>query len=237
MAKRPVFIPLYQPEHLVDEVQVDFKWNPGFAVVQKKKNVAALHELAKTKGLFPLLEVSTKSDEKLGQRLSAFSLKIDTTIGAISIEAAFQGSKVFELGGPYTDIYKKSSVDAKRDGRLKQSGKLIGFNYFGQEWPLIPKTAFYDWLFLSALQPHQNYLQRLFAYKGFTDIEFNPEKSINCQARTCALLLSLLKLGLLDEVLVSQESFIAFVAADSLKQPHSLGSIRQDSGLFGNGIY
>jgi hypothetical protein len=226
MAKRPVFIPLFKPEHLVDEVQIDFTWNPGFAAVQKKKNVVALHDVAKSKGLFPLLEVSTKSDEKLGQRLSAFSLKIKSEIGEISIESAFQGSKVFELGGPYTDIYKKDSRGAKRDERLKQSGKLIGFNYFGLEWSLTPKTAFYDWLFLTALQPHQEYLKRLFEYKGFTDIEFNPEKSINCQARTCALLLSLLKLELLNKVLVSQDSFISFVSADSLKQPHSL-DVRQ----------
>ena len=59
------------------------------------------------------LEVSTKSNEKLGQRLSAFNLKIDTKIGEITIESAFQGSKVFEHGGPYTDIYKKDSRDAK----------------------------------------------------------------------------------------------------------------------------
>lgn len=222
MVKRPIFIPLFQPEHLVDEVQLNFKWNSGFAAVQKKKNVVALHDVAKGKGLFPLLEVSTKSDEKLGQRLSAFNLKINTEIGEISIESAFQGSKVFELGGPYTDIYKKDSRNAKMDERLKQSGKLIGFNYFGQKWALTPKTAFYDWLFLTALQPHQEYLKRLFKYKGFTDIEFNPEKSINCQARTCALLLSLLKLDLLNEALSSQNSFISFILIDSLKQPHSL---------------
>jgi hypothetical protein len=226
MAKRPVFLPAFKLDHLVDEIQTDFEWNPGFSATQKKKNVAALHDAARRRGFFPLLEVSTKSEELLGQRLSAFSLKIKTKIGEISVEAAFQGSKVFEHGGPYTDIYKKDSRDAKRDERLKQSGKLLSFNYFGQAWPLIPKTAFYDWLFLTALHPHQDYLKRLFKYKGFTDIEFNPEKSINCQARTCALLVSLLKLELLNEALASQDSFISLVLADSLKQLHST-DIRQ----------
>jgi hypothetical protein len=226
MAKRPVFIPLFNLDHFVDEVQIDFQWNPGFAAIQKKKNVAALHEAAKSKGFSPLLEVSTKSEELLGQRLSAFSLKIKSPAGEMSVEAAFQGSKVFEYGGPYTDIYQKNSRDAKRDERLKQSGKLIGFDYFGQKWSLIPKTAFYDWLFLTALQPHQEYLKRLFKYKGFTDIEFNPETSINCQARTCALLVSLLKLQLLDAALSSQDNFISVVTVDSLMQPHSM-DIRQ----------
>lgn len=221
MASRPVFTALGDPSHLVREIQVDFSWNPGFAPVQKKKNIAAMHESAKAKGLTPLLEVSTKSEEKLGQRLSAFNLKIKTEVGEISIESAYQGSKVFKKGGPFFDIYEKDSRSAKKDERLQNSGALVGFSFFGQKWPLIPKTAFYDWLYLTALAPHHDYLKRLFEYKGFTDIEFNPEKSINCQARTCALLVSLLKLDALDEALRSQSDFIAMVATDSFNQRHS----------------
>ncbi len=221
MAKRPVFVPLGTAEHLVNEIQVKFNWSSGFAPVQKKKNVAALHAAAEQKGLFPLLEVSTKSEEELGRRLSAFSLKIETDIGGISIESAYQGSKVFENGGPYRDIYGKDSREAKKDTRVRESGRLVQFNFFGQEWPLVPKTAFYDWLYLSTLRPHQEFLKRLFVYKGFTDIEFNPEKSINCQARTCALLVSLLKLSALDEALRSQQDFIDMISSDSLKKDHS----------------
>lgn len=207
--------------HLVEETPVDFAWNPGFAPVQKKKNVEALHRAAQVRGLSPLLEVSTKSEELLGQRLSAFNLKVSTEAGEISIESAYQGSKVFKLGGPYTDIYRMDSWSAKKDQRLKNSGPLIGFDFFGQKWPLIPKTAFYDWLYLSALAPHQEFLKRLFLYEGFTDIEFNPEKSINCQARTCALLVSLIKLDALSAALRSQADFISIVASDSFKQAHS----------------
>lgn len=221
MASRPVFTAVGDHAHLVKEVPVEFLWNPGFAPVQKKKNISAMHEAARRKGLSPLLEVSTKSEEKLGQRLSAFNLKIETEIGEISIESAYQGSKVFKVGGPYTDIYEMDSRSAKRDERLKNSGDLTGFNFFGQNWPLIPKTAFYDWLYLSALLPHKDYLRRLFDYAGFTDIEFNPEKSINCQARTCALLVSLLRLDCLDDALRSQSDFIAMVATDSFNQRHS----------------
>jgi hypothetical protein len=221
MAKRPVFMPAGQRDHFVDEIQCDFKWNPGFSPTQKKKNIAALHEAARRMGLSPLLEVSTKSEDKLGQRLSAFSLKIATPAGEVSIESAYQGSKVFQDGGPYLDLYEKDSRSAKTDERLRVSGKLLGFRFFGSDWPLVPKTAFYDWLYLSALQPHQEFLARLFQYKGFTDIEFNPERSINCQARTCAILVSLLRLELLDEALASQEHFIRIVMQDSLRQPHS----------------
>ncbi len=228
MAKRPVFIPICRPDHLVKETEFEFKWNPGFAPVQKKKNIIALHEAARKSGVFPILEVSSKSDETIGQRLSAFSLKIETEIGKISIESAFQGSKVFENGGPYTDIYSKSSREAKKDSRIKSSGKLIAFNYMGDQWPLFPKTAFYDWLYLNALAPHTDYLGRLFEFKGFTDIEFNPKKSINCQARTCALLVSLLKLDSFKDALKSKEAFIDIVRSDSIKKKHSLDAQQLD---------
>ena len=222
MARRPVFVAKGDPAHLVNELDFDFPWSPGFAPIQKKKNVVALHAAAARHGLGPLLEVSTKSEEKIGQHLSAFNLKIETDRGPISIESAYQGSKVFENGGPYHDIYEVDSWSAKKDQRLKNSGSIIEFNFFGQRWPIIPKTAFYDWLYLSALEPHQEYLVRLFRYEGFTDIEFNPERSINCQARTCALLVSLLKINALSDSLRSQSDFIAMISTDSFNQPHSL---------------
>lgn len=84
-------------------------------------------------------------------------------------------------------------------------------------------TAFYDWLYLSALQTHQEFLKRLFAYKGFTDIEFNPERSINCQARSCALLVALLRLDSLNEALRSQQDFIEATSSGVFKETYSAG--------------
>ena len=220
MAKRPVFIPTGNQNHLVDELLIDFEWNPGFSPSQKKKNVLSLHESAKKASLFPLLEISTKSNEILGRKLSAFSLKLTTSIGEISLESAYQGSKVFEKSGPYTDIYNKNSFAAKADERIRKSGKLTRFEYFGQKWPLVPKTAFYDWLYLSALRPYQDYLKRLYKYEGFTDIEFNPRKSINCQARSCALLVSLLRLGLLEQALKSQQNFREMTSSKAVEKNH-----------------
>lgn len=212
MTSRPVFVPLAKVGRLVDEIEIEFTWNSGFAPSQKKKNIAALHESASGRGLCPLLEVSTKSEDLLGQRLSAFSLRVPTDHGALSLEAVFQGSKVFEDGGPYTDLYALEGRAAKKDPRLRNSGRLLGFDFFGCRWPLIPKTAFYDWLYLKAVEAHKDYLRRLLVYKGFTDIEFNPRRSVNCQAKTCALFVSLMTLGILDETMRSQDGFIAVVS-------------------------
>lgn len=208
MANRPIFVPLPTAEHLIQEQYINFKWNPGFSVTQKKKNVVALHHAANEAGWSPLLEISTKSGHDLGKRLSAFNLKIETRTGPISVEAAYQGSKVFSQGGPYQDIYEKSALEAKKDVRIKTSGDLTHFDYFGERWELHATTAFYDWLYITALKPNSEYLKELTVFKGYTDIEFNPKKSINCQARACALCVSLLELNKLDDALRSQQDFI-----------------------------
>tara|TARA_R110002012_G_scaffold316390_1_gene531286 strand:+ start:1042 stop:1731 length:690 start_codon:yes stop_codon:yes gene_type:complete len=215
MANRPVFLTC--PDYgLVKEVAIEFSWNPGFSAIQKKRNVAALHVEAEKKGLFPLLEISSKSEKEVGKRLSAFSLKVETDIGCISVESAFQGSKVFKNGGPYHDIYKMDSRSAKTDQRLKESGELICFDFFGDKWSLEPKTAFYDWLYMKALEPHEEFLKKLEKYKGFTDIEFNPNKSINCQARSFALLMSLIKRGELKETMRNKSSFVEYIYKKSV---------------------
>ena len=119
MAERPIFIPDPESPELVKELFLHLTWHPGFALSQKKKNIAALHESAARVGYAPLLEVSTKSEEKVGQRLSAFNLKVySEQLGEMPLEMAFQGSKVFEGGGPFNDLYyAKDSRDAKRDPR------------------------------------------------------------------------------------------------------------------------
>lgn len=227
MAKRPIFLPFSKGQRLVREVSIDFKWNPGFAPIQKKKNIAALHKASAIKGFSPLLEISTKSDSKLGQSLSAFNLRIELNDGRkIPIECAFQGSKVFEKGGPFTDIYQKTSREAKKDIRLRTSGAIKRFLFVGIEFPSEPKTAFYDWLYAQALAQNKFFLSQLEEFVGFTDIEFNPEKSINCQARSCALIVSLYRKGFLEDAISSPRNFIETVVSDSFAQPYS-DDIRQ----------
>lgn len=207
MAKRPIFVPVPEGSPLVDEIPIEFTWHPGFAVSQKKKNVAALHEAAALAGLSPLLEVSSKSDRELGQSLSAFNLRIEVEGRETSVESAFQGSKVFEQGGPFKELLFAGSREAKRDPRLRNSGRLIGFRFEGREIPLTPDTAFYDWLYVSALRRQPESIAQLKRYAGFTDIEFNPKRSLNCQARTCALVVALKERKLLPAGLLSFESF------------------------------
>ncbi|MNS63897.1 hypothetical protein D3C72_970040 [compost metagenome] len=216
MAERPVFVPSTKGSRLVVEVPVEFAWHSGMAPSQKKKNVAELHNAARARGLNNLLEVSSKSDMEIGRRLSAFHQKVLVDGRRVPLESVFQSSKEFEFGGPYTDLLFSEPRDAKRDPRLQDSGRLRRFTFGGQHFPLSPPTVFYDWLYFSAIFPERDWLLRLQKLDGFTDIEFNPSRSVNCQARSCALFVSLETRGLLDEAMSSFESFLAIQKASFL---------------------
>ena len=76
MAERPVFIPNIKGNPVVVEM-IEFQWNPGFSKKQKQRNVEELHKNVINNGISPVLEISTKSQEKLGISLSAFNLKLE----------------------------------------------------------------------------------------------------------------------------------------------------------------
>ena len=192
----------------VEKKQVTFDWYTGFSVAEKQKSIRSLHENASKMGYDNLLEISSKSPDDIGVKLSAFSLKLKGKRGLyIFMESVFQGSKVFEHGGPYVDLYTKSPVEAKKDNRLKTSGNLVGFRFKNKDFSIKPRTLFYDWLYINILYNNKELLEKLSLYRGFTDIEFNPQKLINCQAYSAALLLSLIKNNLVEVALNSVDSF------------------------------
>jgi hypothetical protein len=163
----------------------------------------------------------------LGVQLSAFSLKYEAESGKeYFLESIFQASKVFERGGPYTDIKNLEPIQAKRDERLMNSGRLIAFVSAKVTWPLEPKTLFYDWLYVNTIKDSKELTSQIQEYGAFTDIEFNPKKSVNCQAYSAALYVSLVQRGLIGKALGSKISFAetvqAFQAGDTQNSSNNL---------------
>lgn len=205
MAERPVF---FHQQKKVFEKTYTFEWFPGFSLVQKQRSVESLHEaIRKADPDARPLEVSTKSRVPLGVKLSAFRLRLHQ----YTLENIFQSAKVFEHGGPYPDLLAVPPKEAKHDARLKTSGNLTAFRYQGEDFPLNPKTLFYDYIYFSAVKESltAGEIQTLAAYSCFTDIEFNPAKSINTQARTASLLALLVEeYGCLPEF--SKDEFLQY---------------------------
>lgn len=212
MANRPVFVVSLNQQYYIRE-NIDFQFFSGFSDKQKKRSINSLHEAyLKKNSNKKILEISSKSDNELGIKLSAFNLMIKTKNGnTFSVESAFQASKVFEKGGPYKDLLEVSSRAAKKDGRLKNSGKIIAFSIDGKTFSSEPKTYFYNWLYINTLHLYTELTEQIIEYDAFTDIAFNPLKSINCQAEAAAIYVSLQKQGLLKEALKSKDTFLDIV--------------------------
>ncbi|HTU66766.1 MAG TPA: hypothetical protein VMF52_12505 [Steroidobacteraceae bacterium] len=199
------------------ERSVSFQWHPGMAKSQSQKSIDSLHSAARMQfDLQRILEISSKSRDELGVCASAFNLQIKTVRNAreFSVESAYQASKVFENGGPYADLLDVGSREARADPRLRSSGRLIAFQFYGDRWKLLPRRAFYDWLYVQALSKQPEIANKIVEYQAFTDIAFNPEKSINCQAHAAALYVSLFRKGLVDEVLDDTSMFLRAFAGE-----------------------
>lgn len=239
MAERPIYIPSTEGPVYVATRHVEFQWFPGMSLGQRQKSIDALHVAAtRVPGINKVLEVSSKSKESLGVALSAFNLMINTVKRnrTFSVESAYQGSKVFERGGPFIDLLEKPSIDAKRDARLKESGRLVGFRFFGVEWELEPQTAFYDWLYINALKKCPQLADQIVQYSAFTDIVFNPERSINCQAYAVALFSSLQRRGLLEYATSSKAAFIEVVSGALINNAREDESIQRGLRFSGREI-
>ena len=218
MAERPVFKVVKGEGSLIQVQSVEFQWFPGLSLSQKRKSVESLHANAKgCLGVERVLEVSTKSPQGGGVDgafFSAFNLGFVTQKGVIvrSVEAAYQGSKVFEKGGPFPDLFGMSPRDARKDRRLVEHGALRGFRFCGQDWGLTPGTAFYDWLYINALNKKRDLAIKALDFDAFTDIEFNPERQRSCQARSIALFVSLHRRGKIAlGVPIGKEDFLGMV--------------------------
>lgn len=207
MAKRVVYECIGEAPYYRAEV-FEFKYFSGTFLPKVQKNVVLLHKLYMEKSDTQPLEVSTKSLQETGVQLSAFNLKDNN---GTTVECLFQAAKKFENGGPYTDILEKTSREAKKDDRLRKSGKLVAFVKDGVEYPFEPKTAFYDWLYINTMIQHKDLCAQLDEFRAFTDIEFNPDRSINCQAEAVAIYCGLLRSGMLDKALSSFDQFVSTV--------------------------
>lgn len=207
MAKRFIYLPT-DGELGVKEIEIEFEWFPGFSIGQKQKSIAALHRAADQKGYSSILEISSKSEDIIGVQGSAFNLSFQTKSSnrRVSVEAAFQGSKVFASSGPFPDMYDMTAREAKKEIRIRQNGPLTKFCFFGKDFPLHPRTFFYDWLYINTLHKDEELSVDMCQFSGFSDIEFNPEKSINCQAFSAALYVSLVRSGKVAQALESEDS-------------------------------
>ena len=185
MAERLCF--LVNSNNNIEEIYVNFDYVKGMAFSQRVKCANSLAGAINDR--WPTLrhlEVSTKSNNIIGKQLSAFNL----TMGDYSVESIFQSSKVFEGNIQFQFLIDQKPQEAKKFVRDAHKGNLIKFRYKGIDYPIQPKSAFYDWIYINALNESE-YAEKVLDFDIFSDIEFNDKKSINCQARAVAIYVSI----------------------------------------------
>ena len=55
------------------------------------------------------------------------------------------------------------------------------------------------------------FMNEILNYDSFTDIEFNPKKSLNCQAKAAAIFIGLTNAGIIDDALKDEKNFLKIV--------------------------
>ena len=164
MAKRPIFISTGDIEHPFESKDITFRWISGMSYYQKCKRRDSLAlEISKLYDIKRWLEISTKSDKEIGVNLSALNLFLKTTTGTDTVENIYQKAKYF---------YK---------------GEIVGFKYNNCVFENEPTGMFYDYIYLYAILQNKNLINDLVQYNIFSDIEFNPKRSLNTQARAAAI--------------------------------------------------
>ncbi|MFW6017154.1 MAG: DarT1-associated NADAR antitoxin family protein [bacterium] len=83
---------------------------------------------------------------------------------------------------------------------------------------------FLDHMFDDVVPEKNNNTSRsnLMEYDAFTDIEFNPKKSYNCQARSAALYVTLKKTGKFETLISSHENYINYFTGNEFKKEERL---------------
>lgn len=208
MARRSVFVNKdYYP--FFKEIQVDFDWFPGFALAQKRKSQISLHQnFLRTYPDEKVLEISSASLYSLGSALSAINMSKQTKEGLTTVESAFQSSRIYGEGkdktGPFPEYLFLPGKECKK--RVKELSRgMISYRYsFDNMFFFAPAhhiSLFYDYLYLNALceDENRNAADMLLSvgYTAFTDLA---TRSLNCQARSASIFISLVHNGLIDKV-------------------------------------
>ncbi len=208
MAQKSVFLSK-DSYPFFEEIYVEMDWFGGFALSQKRKCELSLHlNFLRSYPNEKVLEVSSSSLRLIGANLSAMNLSKTTSKGLTSVESAFQSSKVCMDGnrktGPFPEYLLLPGRECKKLVKEKTRGlQFHSYEFDGVEFvsPVYHISLFYDYLYLTALMEEKNrklsdaLLQQ--GYTAFTDLA---TKSLNCQARSCAVFIGVCRAGKMNEL-------------------------------------
>ena len=104
---------------------------------------------------------------------------------------------VTTLKVPYVSVYKPEFT------------WNTGLNAVQKQKNIVALHDAFKRLYINALAENSQLTEEIMEFDAFTDIEFNPNKSLNCQARAAALFVAMKKLDRLNQC----QTFQGFLTA------------------------
>ncbi len=198
-------------------------YNPGTSALRKTAKMANSASLAETYSRNAqdarILEVSSKSTEPLGIKLSAMNLNINISIPkgnewqltTMKVETLYQASKVFKDSGDHPEWYSLNGWEAKKAAAaLHKKDQLAGFRLNGENYSLADGSMFYNWIYARAMCSTKNseLVKELKegGWNAFTDIE-SRRGQYACQAEALAIYTALARSGRLGEAMKNMNAF------------------------------
>lgn len=217
MATRNVYY--LNHNHDMKMMPVNFRWQSGWNRQAKQMSAHNLHQGFLNKHpQAKLLEISSVGKNKIGVQTSAMHLNVYTSnpakhglrtstvnsngkpYGKFKVENVFQAGKVFQGQTPEQHqqstqrILNMNPVQAKHTTKAMNSrSQLKGFKMFGHQFPLQPKTDYYDYVYMHGLAQHPKLGKQIASHNAFSDFFAVPGKTINTQSKSCTLFTSLVK--------------------------------------------
>lgn len=234
MTIRPIYMPSYRHPYCdVWNAQL-MQFVPNTTKERAQRNIQEVFRVFQKR--FPdkkILEVSLFSPQiPLGTDLCPQFLckKMESLDGMIPVESILHASKIFTGGGPYTDLFTANPLEIKNDPRLRSSGILTSYTFEGEEYPIHPRTAFFDFIYMLALVEPQNHAltRELLQYDAFCDITYQETKDFVCPARSLTIFVSLMRQGLLQKVHTFEE-YLTVVTGSNEK--HTVTHVAQASAF------
>ena len=138
----------------------------------------------------------------------AIKLKKRTKRGITYVEPAFQSSRIYSdetrRVGPFPEYMFLPGKECKKIVKKESLGMhsyqyyFDGLTFYAPEHHI---SQFYDFLYLNALlEPENEVVMKELLNCGYTAFSDLATKSLNCQARSAAIFVGLVKAGLIDEV-------------------------------------
>ncbi len=155
-----------------------------------------------------VLEISSRSPHYLGSAVQTKNLMLTCHGFESCVEVVYLSSLKFSYGGPYFDLLTQTASEAKKDVRLRATGRVVRAVHEGIVCSPKFLPLYYAYLFCKALLQQPKLAASVAKHRAFSDVSFDPLQSPHCVAHAAAIYSLLHHHGVLENAMQNLNQFI-----------------------------